>query len=138
TPPRTSTWRWSGRTTRSPSSPASCAGADVAPDARRRAAAEELVAYGRRMNPDGLAVGPAGNLSVRRDGVVAITPSQVRYDEITPEQICFVRLDGEHVGGEGRLSSETPMHLSVYRSTTAAAVVHTHSPRAVAASTVID
>jgi L-fuculose-phosphate aldolase len=90
------------------------------------------------MNPDGLAVGPAGNLSVRVGDVVAITPSQIRYDEVTPESICFVTMDGEHVGGEGRVSSETPMHLSVYRTTRAAAVVHTHSPRAVAASTVID
>ncbi|MGY2128804.1 class II aldolase/adducin family protein [Blastococcus sp. SYSU DS0617] len=105
-------------------------------DDRRRAAAESLVRYGRRMNPDGLAVGPAGNLSVRLDDIVAITPSQVRYDEITPESICFVTLDGVPVGGEGRLSSETPMHLSVYRTTAAAAVVHTHSPRAVALSTV--
>jgi L-fuculose-phosphate aldolase len=110
----------------------------VAPDPRRRAVAEELVRYGRRMNADGLAVGPAGNLSVRLDDVVGITPSQVRYDEITPEQICFVTLEGEHVEGEGRLSSETPMHLSIYRSTRAAAVVHTHSPRAVAASIVVD
>ncbi len=107
-------------------------------DPRRRAAAESLVRYGRRLNPDGLAVGPAGNLSVRLDDVVAITPSQVRYDEMTPEQICFVTLDGAHDGGEGRLSSETPMHLSVYRATAAQAVVHTHSPRAVAASTVVD
>ena len=110
----------------------------MTPDARRRAAAESLVRYGRRMNPDGLAVGPAGNLSVRLDDVVAITPSQIRYDEVTVESICFVTLDGEHVGGEGRVSSETPMHLSVYRTTDAAAVVHTHSPRAVAVSTVVD
>lgn len=110
----------------------------MTPDARRRAAADSLVRYGQRMNPDGLAVGPAGNLSVRVDDVVAITPSQVRYDEITPESICFVTMDGVHVGGEGRLSSETPMHLAVYRTTAAAAVVHTHSPRAVAASTVVD
>ena len=107
-------------------------------DAERRAAAESLVEYGRRMNPDGLAVGPAGNLSVRLDDVVAITPSQIRYDEVTPGSICFVTMEGEHVGGEGRVSSETPMHLSVYRTTNAAAVVHTHSPRAVAASIVID
>ncbi len=107
-------------------------------DPRRHAAAESLVRYGRRMNPDGLAVGPAGNLSVRLDDVVAITPSQIRYDEITPESICFVTMDGVPVGGEGRVSSETPMHLSIYRTTAAAAVVHTHSPRAVALSTVVD
>ncbi|TYP89585.1 class II aldolase/adducin family protein [Blastococcus xanthinilyticus] len=108
------------------------------PDSERRAAAADLIEYGRRLAPDGLAVGPAGNLSVRLGDVVAVTPSQIRYEEITPESICFVTLDGEQVGGQGRLSAETPMHLSVYRDTDAAAIVHTHSPRAVAASTVVD
>ncbi|MCZ2859291.1 class II aldolase/adducin family protein [Blastococcus sp. VKM Ac-2987] len=108
------------------------------PDPERRAAAYTLIEYGRRLNPDGLAVGPAGNLSVRLGDVVAITPSQIRYEDIVPESICFVTVDGRHVGGEGKLSAETPMHLSVYRETDAAAIVHTHSPRAVAVSTVVD
>lgn len=103
-----------------------------------RTAADSLIEYGRRLNPDGLAVGPAGNLSVRLGDLVAITPSQIRYDAITPESICVVTLDGTPVGGTGRVSSETPMHLLVYRNTDAAAIVHTHSPHAVAASTVVD
>ena len=107
-------------------------------DREHRAAAERLVAYGRRLNADGLAVGPAGNLSERVGDIVAITPSQVPYDVITPESICFVTLAGEQVGGAGRLSAETPMHLLVYRETTASAIVHTHSPQAVAASIVVD
>ena len=40
--------------------------------------------------------------------------------------------------GGGRPSTETPMHLAVYRATGAAAVVHTHSPFVVALSTVLD
>lgn len=107
-------------------------------DPDRRAAVESLIEHGRRLNPDGLAVGPAGNLSVRLGELVAITPSQVRYDAITPESVCFVTVDGTPVGGAGRVSAETPMHLLVYRSTDAAAIVHTHSPLAVAASTVVD
>jgi L-fuculose-phosphate aldolase len=111
---------------------------DMLSDPARRAAAKSLSEYGRRLNADGLAVGPAGNLSVRVGDLIAITPSQVRYEDVTPELICFLNEDGVQVGGEGRLSAETPLHLLVYRHTDATAIVHTHSPRAVAASTVVD
>ena len=97
-----------------------------------------LVAFGRRMVADGLVEGMSGNLSVRAGDLVAITPSGVDYDEIQPAGICLVALaDGSPVGG-GRPSTETPMHLAVYRATGAAAVVHTHSPFVVALSTVLD
>ena len=97
-----------------------------------------LVAFGRQMVADGLVDGMSGNLSVRAGDLVAITPSGVDYDEIQPAGICLVQLaDGSPVGG-GRPSTETPMHLAVYRATGAAAVVHTHSPFVVALSTVLD
>jgi L-fuculose-phosphate aldolase len=97
-----------------------------------------LVAFGRRMVADGLVDGMSGNLSVRAGDRVAITPSGVAYDEVRPAGICLVRLaDGSPVG-RGRPSTETPMHLAVYRATDAAAVVHTHSPFVVALSTVLD
>jgi L-fuculose-phosphate aldolase len=96
-----------------------------------------LTLLGRSLVPDDLAIGFAGNLSVRVGDVVAITPSAVPYDEITPGDICVVGLDGRAIGHNGRmLSSETPMHLAVYASTAAAAVVHTHSAEVVALSTV--
>jgi L-fuculose-phosphate aldolase len=97
-----------------------------------------LVAFGRRMVADGLVEGMSGNLSVRAGELVAITPSGVSYDEIQPAGICLVALaDGSPVGG-GRPSTETPMHLAVYRATGAAAIVHTHSPFVVALSAVLD
>jgi L-fuculose-phosphate aldolase len=97
-----------------------------------------LAAFGRRMVADGLVDGMSGNLSIRAGGLVAITPSGVAYDEIQPAAICLVALaDGSPVAG-GRPSTETPMHLAVYRATGAAAVVHTHSPFVVALSTVLD
>lgn len=97
-----------------------------------------LVAFGRRMEGDGLVDGMSGNLSVRAGDLVAITPSGVAYDEIEPAGICLVRLaDGSQVSG-GRPSTETPMHLAVYRATDAGAIVHTHSPFVVALSTVLD
>jgi L-fuculose-phosphate aldolase len=117
---------------------------------------EDLVAFARRMDGDGLAPGTSGNLSVRRGDVVAITPSGVPYERMGPADICLVRMDGGGGGGRAaaepspgageestplpglRPSTETPMHLAVYEATGAAAIVHTHSPFVVALSTVLD
>jgi L-fuculose-phosphate aldolase len=99
---------------------------------------EELVALARRMAGDGLAPGTSGNLSVRRQGMIAITPSGVPYERMGPADICLVRVaDGAPQPGL-RPSTETPMHLAVYQATGAGAIVHTHSPFVVALSTVLD
>jgi L-fuculose-phosphate aldolase len=97
----------------------------------------DLVAFARRMAGDGLALGTSGNLSVCRQDMIAITPSGVPYERMSPADICLVRLDGTPLPGL-RPSTETPMHLAVYRATGAGAIVHTHSPFVVALSTVLD
>ena len=110
------------------------------------AARDQLVRYSARLLDDGLAVGSAGNMSVRLAGppgagtpgagTVAITPSGVSYAEMKPEEICLVSPDGTKLedGNSETPSSETPMHLAIYAATGAAAVVHTHSPEVVALS----
>lgn len=106
-----------------------------------------LIEHARRLGPDGLAVGTSGNLSVRVGEVVAITPSGMDYDALTPGSMCLVDLDGRPVpdGDDGvgppvppAPSSELPMHLAVYRATDAGAVVHTHPLHATAISAVLD
>jgi L-fuculose-phosphate aldolase len=99
---------------------------------------DEILYYGRQMVHDGLVLGTAGNISVRSGQCIAITPSSVPYDEITVESLCLLDPSGGQVAGGGRPSNETPMHLSVYEATDAGAIVHTHSPVAVAVSTVVD
>jgi L-fuculose-phosphate aldolase len=99
----------------------------------------ELVRYGNRLLADGLSVGSAGNLSVRVGDTVAITPSGVAYPDMQPADICLVTLDGaqpadDEAGRPEAPSSETPMHLAIYAATSAAAVVHTHSPEVIALS----
>ncbi|MGH3912837.1 MAG: class II aldolase/adducin family protein [Pseudonocardiaceae bacterium] len=101
-----------------------------------RADAEALCRYARQMVTDGLAEGTSGNLSVRRGDLVAVTPSAVPPERMTPEDICRVRLDGTQLAGPGRPSSELPMHLAIYHRTDALAIVHTHSPWTTAVSTV--
>jgi L-fuculose-phosphate aldolase len=103
-----------------------------------RADRDGLVAFARQMAGDDLAPGTSGNLSVRRGGLMAITPSGVPYDLLGAEDICLVSVaDGAPRPGLTP-STETPMHLAVYRATGAAAIVHTHSPFVVALSTVLD
>ena len=72
--------------------------------------------------------GRSGNLSVRRDDRVAITPSGVPYPDVEPETVAVVGPDGDPLAGDRPPSSETPMHLAVYDAIDAGAVVHAHSP----------
>ena len=97
-------------------------------------AREQLVAYSSRLVADGLAVGSAGNLSVRCGDFVAITPSGIDSGELTPADIAVIGLDGAEVDAPEVPSTETPMHLAIYAATNAAAIVHTHSPEVIALS----
>ena len=76
-----------------------------------------------------------GNVSGidRESGLVVIKPSGVEYDELTPENLVVLDLDGNRVGGELNHSSDTKTHLELYKAfPTLGGIVHTHSPYAVA------
>jgi L-ribulose-5-phosphate 4-epimerase len=77
-----------------------------------------------------------GNASaVDRDaGVVAIKPSGVSYDRLTPAAIAVVDVEsGAVVDGRTRPSSDTPTHLVLYRAwPNVGGIVHTHSSFATA------
>ncbi|MDT0381678.1 class II aldolase/adducin family protein [Streptomyces sp. RKND-216] len=103
-----------------------------------RDAWEEVVGAARRTVADGLVVGTSGNVSTRVGDVVLVTPTGVPYDRLGPDDLCAVDLKGERVAGTLRPTSELPMHLAVYRTTDATAVVHTHAVHATAVSTLVD
>ncbi|MFJ1655555.1 class II aldolase/adducin family protein [Streptomyces sp. NPDC088337] len=98
---------------------------------------QALVAAARRTVADGLVVGTSGNVSARVGDTVLVTPSGVPYDRLTDDDITGVGLDGRQVLGTLVPTSELPMHLAVYRSTDAGAVVHTHAVHATAVSTLV-
>ncbi|MEU0176595.1 class II aldolase/adducin family protein [Streptomyces massasporeus] len=114
-------------------------------EARRRSARPEearawegLVTTARRTVSDGLVVGTSGNVSVRVGDTVLVTPSGVPYDRLAPDDVTGVDLDGRQVLGTLVPTSELPMHLAVYRTTGALAVVHTHAVHATAVSTLVN
>ena len=87
----------------------------------------------------GLVTVTAGNVSVREADLVAVTPSGVRYQRLTPDLVGVHRLDGTPVEAPLAPTSELPLHLAVYRARPElGAVVHTHSPAATALSALVD
>ena len=71
-----------------------------------------------------------GNVSGidRSASVVAIKPSGVSYDELTPDKIVILDLGGKIVEGDLNPSSDTPTHLQLYRNfKDIGGVCHTHS-----------
>jgi len=72
-----------------------------------------------------------GNVSGidREQGLVVIKPSGVPYEELKPEDLVVVDLEGNIVEGKLRPSSDTPTHLVLYKAfPQIGGIVHTHSP----------
>jgi len=76
-----------------------------------------------------------GNISVRWNDGMLITPAGCRVETLAPHHIVFCRFD-DTWGGPLRPSSEYAMHRAVYQNAPGAkAVVHTHADHCVALST---
>jgi L-ribulose-5-phosphate 4-epimerase len=76
-----------------------------------------------------------GNVSLRdpQTGYVVIKPSGVRYEDLRPEHMVIVDLNGKLIEGTLKASSDTASHLYIYRRRADVnGVVHTHSPYATA------
>ena len=92
-----------------------------------------VCAANRDLVKTGLVTLTWGNVSGidRQKGLVVIKPSGVPYDELQPECMVVVDLEGRVVEGDLKPSSDTPTHLVLYRAFEAiGGVVHTHSRHA--------
>ncbi|BBG02426.1 MULTISPECIES: class II aldolase/adducin family protein [Pseudonocardia] len=101
-------------------------------------AREALCTWSRRMVRDGLVVGTSGNLSLRCGELIAVTPSGVDYETMTPADVVLVSPEGTVVDGVRAPTSELALHLAAQARPGTSAVVHTHSPAAVALSLLRD
>src|SRR5699024_6585099 len=64
-----------------------------------RAERLRVCVFARRMAADGMVVGTSGNISVRSGDHVAMTPTGVDYQELTPEHIPVLNTSGTIVEG---------------------------------------
>lgn len=82
--------------------------------------------------------GSTGNISMRLDDRVLVTPTGSSLGTVLPEELSVIDLDGVHRGG-ARPSKEAFLHSAVLRARpTATAVVHTHSTYSAAVSCLAD
>jgi len=96
---------------------------------------EELVQLHLELPRHNLVAWTSGNVSARDPGtgLVVIKPSGIRYEDLTPESMVVVDLDGKMVEGRYKPSSDTLAHVYVYRHRADInGVVHTHSTFATA------
>jgi L-ribulose-5-phosphate 4-epimerase len=83
----------------------------------------------------GLVIFTFGNVSAadRTQGVFAIKPSGVPYEELSPKKMVIVDFDGKTVEGDLRPSSDTKTHAVLYKHwEKIGGIVHTHSTYATA------
>ena len=83
----------------------------------------------------GLVIFTWGNVSAidRQRGLVVIKPSGVSYDDMRPEDMVVIDLEGKVVQGKLKPSSDTPTHIALYKAfQDIGGVAHTHSTYATA------
>ncbi|MFZ5943770.1 MAG: class II aldolase/adducin family protein [Bacillota bacterium] len=89
---------------------------------------EQVIYIGKKMIADGLAAATWGNISVKDQGKIFITPSGMDYQSLAPEDIVAVDEHGIILEGLRKPSSEMLLHLEIYRHRAdVLAIVHTHS-----------
>jgi L-ribulose-5-phosphate 4-epimerase len=96
---------------------------------------EELIQLHLELPRNNLVAWTSGNVSARdpETGFMVIKPSGIRYEDLTPEAMVVVDLDGKVVEGKYKPSSDTFAHVYVYRHRPDSnGVVHTHSTFATA------
>ncbi len=91
---------------------------------------EDVMKANQQLVREGVVKFTFGNVSGidRKEGLVAIKPSGVPYDELTPATIVVTDLDGRVVDSNLRPSSDLPTHLELYKAfANIGGVAHTHS-----------
>ncbi len=82
------------------------------------------------MNAQGLNQGTSGNISARYKDIVLLTPSAIPYDEMQPEMIATIPVNGTVDDWEGpfKPSTECHFHLRIMKERSDVnAIVHMHS-----------
>jgi L-fuculose-phosphate aldolase len=95
---------------------------------------EAVAEASRHLATEGLVIGTAGNISARRDDLVAVTPTGADLADVTAEMVTVIDLAGEVVDGDLAPTSEVPLHTGIYAATNALAITHAHAMASTALS----
>jgi len=95
---------------------------------------QQLLSTARALNASGINQGTSGNVSLRIVGGLLITPTSLPYEQMGPEDLVAVDLQGRSLAeGQRNPSSEWRLHADILSSRPDIdAVVHCHSTSATA------
>ncbi len=101
---------------------------------------KEVIKAGMKLDRYGLIALSGGNVSVRMEsGEILVTPSGMIYEDMEPEDVLVVDIDGNIIEGERKPSVDTDALLYVFKHRPDLnAVIHTHQPYATAIGLVED
>lgn len=92
-------------------------------------AIREVIEISRRLDEKNFVNAFEGNVSIKRAGLVYITPASKSKATLTEEMIAIIDEKGNQIGGKYKPSSELPMHTNTYpMRADIGAVIHCHSP----------
>jgi L-fuculose-phosphate aldolase len=95
---------------------------------------EAVARASRHLAKEGLVIGTAGNISARKDDLVAVTPTGSDLGTVTAEMVTVINFQGEIVDGDLAPTSEVPLHTGIYLATNALAITHAHAMASTALS----
>ena len=95
---------------------------------------KEIIKYGSLLLEKGLVTGTGGNISARvSKDLMMITPSGMAYNQLVPDDLVVLDLEGNVVKGARRPSVEINMHRAILKARPDInAIIHTHSVYATA------
>lgn len=91
-------------------------------------AIQEVIAVSKRMDALRLANKCSGNISVKKEGLIYISPSATSKESLTEDMIAVIDDKGNRIQGF-KPSSELTMHSAIYKMReNIGGVVHSHAP----------
>src|SRR5438477_7286737 len=77
---------------------------------------EQMCDIGRRIWLKGFCAGNEGNHSYRlSENRILCTPTGISKGNLKPDDLCTVDLEGKHVVGTRKLTTEILLHLPIYQ-----------------------
>ena len=96
---------------------------------------ETIISTCRLMQGLGYFLGTWGNISIRINNHIVLTPSRVDYDTMKPEDMVIIDLSGNIIEGYRNPTSEKEVHRQIYLvRDDVKAIIHAHTPKAMAVS----
>lgn len=94
---------------------------------------QEISQIGKRLYDKGFVPGKSGNISVKKDDKMLITPSGYNLGDVTPDVIPEIDINSGEYECKVKPSSEKNMHLSIYKKRPdLSCIIHAHCPKSTA------